>query len=476
MEVDPTGFLQEGYDKYCKTQKTPFVMPSINEGDEVLVPKEHIHEVLMAKETDLSFKAHIIDFFQLQYTGQASSFMTKYELFVKLIQHDLTDMLKSVPVAEALSHEARQCLEDYWGRDVDNWIEVPLQATVEKMSARMINVLGVGVAMSRDDILIDAMIQNSNLIVIGSNIIKVFPDFLRPIIGPVVALLNRWHEWVIDKRLRPLIELKLKKKRESMNQREYQNQSKSTQELKTETFLDILIEDAIKRNWSASLTTKWLSHRVFMLNFPGVHTTSMSGCSFLMDILSCPPEHEIIETLRNEVQTIKHSTDGTWTVADLERATLLDSSIKESLRLHGLSALNPSRRVVAKEGFTLSSGLFLPYGTNIGIPQYSIHRDSDIYPLPNEYQPFRFFCPTASAEERPQIRMTTTSEKFISFGHGRRHCVGRWIFAYVWKMLVAEMLLNYDIKPIDSRPAITRFGRFQVPNNSFTITVRRKAT
>lgn len=50
--------------------------------------------------------------------------------------------------------------------------------------------------------------------------------------------------------------------------------------------------------------------------------------------------------------------------------------------------------------------------------------------------------------------MTNTSESYVVFGHGRRQCPGRWIFAHIFKVLIAEMLLNYEIKPFATRPKI----------------------
>lgn len=87
--------------------------------------------------------------------------------------------------------------------------------------------------------------------------------------------------------------------------------------------------------------------------------------------------------------------------------------------------------------------------------------------------------------------MTNTSESYVVFGHGRRQCPGRWIFAHIFKVLIAEMLLNYEIKPFATRPKIHRkflpcvvivdtrshclgWGRFQLPPLTTKLTVRRR--
>jgi hypothetical protein len=165
--------------QYSKNQE-PFVMPSVNEGDEVILPKEHTSAVLFAKESEYSFKAHISDFFQLKYTSWPLAFAERYEFFVKLVSKDLTDTLKSKAVAESLAEEARSCLSDIWGEDTDNWVEVPLYSFMEKAAARLVNVLAIGPGRSHDTGLLNAMTNCSNAIVFGANVIKAFPSFLHP--------------------------------------------------------------------------------------------------------------------------------------------------------------------------------------------------------------------------------------------------------------------------------------------------------
>jgi cytochrome P450 len=89
-------------------------------------------------------------------------------------------------------------------------------------------------------------------------------------------------------------------------------------------------------------------YRMFMLNSPAVHTTSISACNFFLHLLSCPPEKRALESVAEETREIWEGyTAGTWSAADLRKAVLLDSAVKESLRMHGLNAIGSSRRVSA---------------------------------------------------------------------------------------------------------------------------------
>ncbi len=75
--------------------------------------------------------------------------------------------------------------------------------------------------------------------------------------------------------------------------------------------------------------------------------------------------------------------------------------------------------------------------------------------------------------------MTNTSESYVVFGHGRRQCPGRWIFAHIFKVLIAEMLLNYEIKPFATRPKIHSKFSYLVSylvNMNTTLTLSRMGT
>ncbi|PWY88359.1 putative cytochrome P450 [Aspergillus heteromorphus CBS 117.55] len=482
--VNPVGFIQDGYKKYSRNQE-PFVMPSINEGDAVILPTDQSNTVLLAKENEYSFKAHILDFFQLMYTSWPLAFAEKYDFYVKLISKDLSATLETKLVAKSLADEARSCLSDLWGNDTDDWVEVPLYAAMEKTASRMINVLAIGPGHSHDETLLTALTHCSNAIVFGSNVIKAFPTFLHPIIGPVVGLVNRYFEVIFHRRMKPIIEAKVKEQTEAQDSTALHETLKSqvsarpsAQAFDTESLqgslLDMLVQAGLRSKWPMEVTSMWLAYRVFMINFPGVHTSGVSATSILLDILSHSADEKLLDVLREEIEGIAINSDRAWTAEDLEKACLLESAVKESLRLNGINSISPTRKVVATDGVTLPNGLFLPRGTNIGIPQYALHRDSDLYPDPDKYDPCRFYTANASAEERQRDAMTTTTDKYVVFGHGRRQCPGRWIFAHIVKVTIAEMLLNYDIKPLTTRPKIHRWGRFQLPPVTTKISVRRK--
>ncbi len=100
------------------------------------------------------------------------------------------------------------------------------------------------------------------------------------------------------------------------------------------------------------------------------------------------------------------------TFADLERLPLTAAVFHETLRLYSPAWLI-GREVV--EPFALpSSGVVLPVGVQVFLPQWAVHRDPRWWPDPLRFRPERFLEPDAA---RPRFA-------YFPFGGGPRVCIG----------------------------------------------------
>jgi cytochrome P450 len=93
--------------------------------------------------------------------------------------------------------------------------------------------------------------------------------------------------------------------------------------------------------------------------------------------------------------------------ADLRDLPLLNSIIEETLRLYA-SIPSALPRVVPAGGVTMS-GYYLRSGTIISSQAYSLHRDPEVYPRPEEFNPSRWENPTKAMRDN-----------FFAFGGGSR--------------------------------------------------------
>jgi cytochrome P450 len=111
------------------------------------------------------------------------------------------------------------------------------------------------------------------------------------------------------------------------------------------------------------------------------------------------------------------------------------------------------RLITAKKGITLSNGLHLPHGTYVavGYPQMtgsvSYQETNAALPQPSfdEFHPFRYSDLRSYEGEENKHQLVTTSPESVSFGHGQWACPGRFFASNEIKVILIELLKNYDI-------------------------------
>ena len=78
-----------------------------------------------------------------------------------------------------------------------------------------------------------------------------------------------------------------------------------------------------------------------------------------------------------------------------------------------------TRKVV--KPFTFSDGTFLPVGSTVGVPSYSMHHDPKLYNDPNVFNSLRF-CGEENEGSKSGIKkgqIVTTGATYVAFGHGK---------------------------------------------------------
>lgn len=98
----------------------------------------------------------------------------------------------------------------------------------------------------------------------------------------------------------------------------------------------------------------------------------------------------------------------------------------------------------------LSNGTVLHPGSTIAMPGGPMSHDSQFYNDPQRFDGFRFYRP--SSEEGNAGSATTSTQDFVgiepgnlAWGNGRFTCPGRWYAAVLIKLIMAKLLLEYDI-------------------------------
>ncbi len=336
---------------------------------------------------------------------------------------------------------------------------------------------------------------------LSGQVIRLFPSFLKPIVGQIATLPNRYHLYKCAKYTVPLAKQRLADLERKRREPEYKYQEPND-------YLSWSVRDALERRDSSEQTAEMLSHRLLIVNFAAIHTTTLSVTNTLFDLISSSPEKGYLEGIREEAARVLQESDGIWTKAGLAKMTRADSAIRESMRLSGFSSRGLVRKVLPDKGITLDDGLHLEKGTTISLSAYGIHHDEANFGHSMEYDAFRFSRPReafvtsrgisntdVTADEKPlangaasankgdnlaevlkhkNLSMVTTSETYLPFSHGRHACPGRFFAANELKLLIAYLVLNYDIKPLAVRPDNFWLADTPLPPMRATIQVRRK--
>lgn len=210
--------------------------------------------------------------------------------------------------------------------------------------------------------------------------------------------------------------------------------------------LQWVIEEAYKRNDPAELDAGKICRRLVRLNMVAIHTTSITITNTLLDLYSSPRTEEFVEGLREEVSRVLAANGGKWTKAIVNDLVRIDSTIKESIRCSSLGIVGLTRMVTSPDGIDLGDGIHVPSGVRVAAPIAGIHRDPRNYANPDEYDAFRFSPSREVLGENGQILdkraqgIVTTSDAFLTFGHGKHACPGRFFGKHAIRLTHCLML------------------------------------
>jgi len=135
----------------------------------------------------------------------------------------------------------------------------------------------------------------------------------------------------------------------------------------------------------------------------------------------------------------------------LNSCTYLRACLDEAMRLSpSVGGILP--REVLSGGMTIE-GEFVPAGTVVGTPHYTIHHNASYYPQPFSYVPERWI-PGASASSKMLVSDSVITERdvllaqsaFCPFSIGPRGCIGKGL-AYIELMTtLARVLFLFDMR------------------------------
>ncbi|TLD03491.1 uncharacterized protein PgNI_11808 [Pyricularia grisea] len=125
----------------------------------------------------------------------------------------------------------------------------------------------------------------------------------------------------------------------------------------------------------------------------------------------------------------------------------MDSFMKESQRHHSAALVTLTRKVL--KPIQLSTGLSIPAGCQVSYMTDAVNRDPKRWSDPFEFDPLRFYKLRNSLDEESQktkLNYSYSGPDQLNFGYGVQACCGRVYAGWTIKMVIAELVLKYDLK------------------------------
>lgn len=152
--------------------------------------------------------------------------------------------------------------------------------------------------------------------------------------------------------------------------------------------------------------------------------TSAVALTYLLWELSQHPELQ--RELREELHTLEPKilyprpsvSTGLPSAKSIDSLPLLEAIVTETLRLHApIPGIQP--RVTPSPSCSLAGYNDIPANTRVNAQAYSLHRNANVFPAPETWQPKRWLKDSNSSSDIEEMRRW-----FWAFGSGGRMCVG----------------------------------------------------
>ena len=187
------------------------------------------------------------------------------------------------------------------------------------------------------------------------------------------------------------------------------------------------IIDASKQNNSIEQDMPYLSGDATAIVIAGSDTVA-SSLTYLFYYLAKFPDQA--NKLRAELRDLNEP----FNISLLENCNHLNGFINESLRLHPPVPSGVLRNT-PPEGLWIGEQ-YIPGGTTILVPTYTIGRRSDCFNQPDEFIPERWYS---------QVHLVKNKDAFVPFSIGAYSCVGKNLALMELRHVIYKIVMDFDV-------------------------------
>ncbi|KAI0420238.1 cytochrome P450 [Xylaria grammica] len=479
-------------DSYRKFRDSAYQIRS-TEGVRTIIPPTLVGELKGLPEDTLSAKTAVSEAMLSEYTHLSAD--AHSDILTLLLKTKATHNLQRM--VSALKEEFQFILATEFPA-CEDWTPFRIQPFMVRAVSRLSGRAFVGPSLSRSEEWMSVSVNFAITAFIAVTKLQFFPPWMRPVAQYFVSELRTIRKDLAKAQamLEPLIEERL-------------NSADTSSSERTDDFIQWLsdaLPDEEKRNYFIQAKMQLL------LSASSIHTTSNLTTDCIYDLAI---HQDMQDVLREEAVEV-FAEEEAWDRKDsINKLKKMDSFIKESQRLSG-NITSFIRKVM--KPIDLSDGTHLPSGTSLLTPLAGISFDERYFPDPEVFDGLRFWklrqqqqSPTPTRPSSPTRAPSTETPKTPSkpaitpssspassqtppllnssryhftsigdtnqnFGLGKHACPGRFFAAQEIKLVLAYLLLNYDIKLRDgeARPKPVVFMMTKSPSQTAEVLFRRR--
>lgn len=327
-----------------------------------------------------------------------------------------------------------------------------------------------GESLSREKRFLTAALQYPDDLLIASEMLRFVPTVVAPLAAPIF-MRNRRGSRVMAEYLVPMIQRRL----------EARACAESSDPKPLDCVQWIIDSNPKKEPWPPEKIVQ----AVLGLWFASVHQPAIQ---LVYTIEALCKHTEYLEPLREEIR--QHMGNGESALA-FDHMPLLDSFLKESARMYPSDSISVRRKALST--FTFSDGSEVKKGEVACLPLRAMMRDPENYHEATAFDGFRFVNGDGT---KNTSKFAEGDRKYPLWGLGRRiwysslsghsfpgtdltgsHSPGRYYSVHVIKVVVAHMILQYDIKMGDCSTDTTRTFHWRsatIPKSTSTLSFRKR--
>lgn len=222
------------------------------------------------------------------------------------------------------------------------------------------------------------------------------------------------------------------------------------------------------------LTPDTLAQALFVIMTAAIDSTSATALWMVFDLLQNP---DALTEIREEICRVKDSSqkpdekEFAWTRQSLGELRVLDSFMRESLRMHSFTQITVERMAV--QPYTFKDGLYLPQETQVAFARYPYGLDPDVNEDPEKFD-YKRHVKKRVGEDTTKFHFSSVSDDTLAWGPGMHACPGRFFAQEALKLIFVNLVTRYEVK-FDTAPGKDMMmGMFMAPDVGGTILVRER--